>query len=231
MKRKWFSQLQYSMMGILHARKAVRFGTSLLMALTLCFSVLPSLTFADDLRGLNDEFRQILAHKLREQFPAAPGVIMDTQNAAFATTRVTTGNSFFDVFVAWDVRQDFWMFGEQEVAQGMIIGSVYLPEGFSPRGEPIAEGPYLVRMLRSATGSWQMQLMDVNTGRRVARASSITVNPVTRIQIPGTRLDIKIRVTPHPTNPFGFCVELWLSYLCPNGLWLDKALIWKRCIP
>lgn len=231
MIKQWYSRCNDMTMNALHDRKAIRLRISLLAVLTLCFTLLPSITFADDLRSLNEEFRAVLANKMREQFPAAPGVIMDTQNAAFATTRATLSDSFFDVFVAWTTREDFWMFGAEDVAQGMVVGSVYLPEGFSPIGQPIAEGPYLVRMNQTTTGSWRMTLVNVNTGRTVANARNLTVRPTHRIPIPGTRNDISIKITPHPTDPNGFCVEIWLSYLCPNGLWLEKALIWKRCFP
>jgi len=231
MKQQWYLNWNDKIQSVLRNGKAVRTRICQMAVLTLCFTMLPNITFADDLRNLNNEFRAVLGNKMREQFPGAPGVVMDTQNAAFATTRAVTLDSFFDVFVAWTTREDFWMFGAEDVARGMIVGSVYLPQGFSPRGEPIAEGPYLVRMNQSTTGSWQMSLHNVHTGARVARASSVTVRPTHRIPIPGTRLDISIKITPHPTDPNGFCVEIWLSYLCPNGLWLDKALIWKRCIP
>lgn len=232
MIKQWYSRCNDMTMNALHDRKVVRTRISLLAVLTLCFTLLPSITFADDLRSLNEEFRAVLAHKMREEFPAAPGVTMDTSSAVFATTRATTVGSFFDVFAAWTTRTDFYLFGIEDIARGMVVGSVYLPTGFSPSGQLIQEGPYLVRMSQnSTTGSWRMQLLNVNTGRVVANASSVRLHPTHRIVIPGTRVDIAIKITPHPTDPAGFCVEVWLSYLCPNGAWLEKALVWKRCFP
>jgi hypothetical protein len=165
-------------------------------------------------------------------FPAAPGVPFDPRTTAYARTRPTHLDSFFDVFVAWNTRADFWQFNAQQVAQGLIVGAVYLPPGgTAPDGTPLQEGFYLVRMHSTDIAGWRADLLDARTGRPAVRNLHAVVHPVERIPIPGTRNDIAIKILPNPGNPQGFCIEIWLSYLCPNGLWLDILLIWRRCFP
>ncbi len=199
-----------------------------LLAVLFCFGTETRPTVPD----LNHLLRARLPQAFPTRFPAAPTVPFDGSTAAFASTRPTTADSFFDVFVAWNTREDFWQFEVPQIAEGLIVGAVYLPQGFAPTGEPISEGFYLVRM-RSPDGGneWLTDLLDARTGRLVAANLPAAAHRVIRIPIPGTRNDIAIKIGPNPNNPQGFCVQIWLSYLCPNGLWLDQVLIWQRCFP
>ncbi|GBC92019.1 hypothetical protein HRbin15_00480 [bacterium HR15] len=198
-----------------------------LLQVLFCFGTETRLTIPE----LNHALRMRLPGAFPRRFPAAPDVPFDPQNAAFASTRPTTADSFFDVFVAWDTRADFHQFGVEQIAPGLIVGAVYLPNGFAPTGEPIQEGFYLVRMRSRDMEDWRADLLDARTGVVIAANLPAAAQRVIRIPIPGTRNDIAIKIHPNPANPNGFCVQIWLSYLCPNGLWLDQVLIWQRCFP
>ncbi len=222
--------------GTLHAQQECAFADvngdgvvddADLLQVLFCFGTETRLTIPE----LNNALRMRLPTAFPRRFPAAPDVPFNPLNAAFASTRPTTADSFFDVFVAWDTRADFHQFGAEQIAQGLIVGAVYLPEGFAPTGQPIAEGFYLVRMHSPDMEQWQVDLLDAQTARVVARNLPAMAHRVIRIPIPGTRNDIAIKIVPNPNNPQGFCVQMWLSYLCPNGLWLDQVLIWQRCFP
>ncbi len=222
--------------GTLHAQQECAFADvngdgvvddADLLQVLFCFGTETRLTIPE----LNNALRMRLPTAFPRRFPAAPDVPFNPLNAAFASTRPTTADSFFDVFVAWDTRADFQQFGAEQIAQGLIVGAVYLPEGFAPTGQPIAEGFYLVRMHSPDMEQWQVDLLDAQTARVVARNLPAMAHRVIRIPIPGTRNDIAIKIVPNPNNPQGFCVQMWLSYLCPNGLWLDQVLIWQRCFP
>jgi hypothetical protein len=166
------------------------------------------------------------------RFPGAPEVPFDPLTTAYARTRASHMSSFFDVFVAWNTRDDFWQFDPPRVAQGLIVGAVYLPPGgAAPDGTLLPDGFYLVRMHSTDMVDWRVDLLDALTGRPRVRNLRAVVHPVERIPIRGTRNDIAIKILPNPNNPAGFCVEIWLSYLCPNGLWLDILLIWRQCFP
>jgi len=202
-----------------------------LLTVLFCFGVDTRQTIPD----LNQAVRMRLPSAFPRNFPAAPEVPFDPQNAAFATTRLTTDLASDDVFVAWNTRADFYQFDVEQIASGLIVGAVYLPEGFAPTGEPtgepIPEGFYLVRMHSPDTQNWQADLLDAFTGRTVAANLVAIASRTFRIRIPGTRNDIAIKVRPRPPFPIGYCSEIWLSFLCPNGLWLDYLVIWRRCFP
>lgn len=199
-----------------------------LLQVLFCFGTEPRLTIPE----LNQAVRMRLPGAFPRRFPAAPDVPFNPEHAAFASTRPSTADSFFDVFTAWDTRADFHEFGAEQIAQGLIVGAVYLPEGEAPTGQHIPEGFYLVRMYADPSmENWRADMLDARTGRVVARDLTAVAQRVIRIPIPGTRNDIAIKIRPNPFNPNGFCVEIWLSYLCPNGLWLDQLLIWQRCFP
>ncbi len=161
------------------------------------------------------------------QFSSAPEVPFDPENAAFARTRIRrTVDSFFDIFVAWDTRADFRNFPPPLIAQGLIVGAVYLPRGQSPLGLPIEEGFYLVHLRSSDLEQWTMSLRHPTTGAVVATfpANVRLIDPFTA---PRTWNDVAIHIVPIPGG--GFCVEIWLTYMCPNGTMLDRTLVWRRC--
>ncbi|MCS7066462.1 MAG: hypothetical protein NZL85_09350 [Fimbriimonadales bacterium] len=198
-----------------------------LLQVLFCFGTSTQPTIPD----INNMLQAHLASAFPQSFPAAPDVPFRPRGVAFARTRPSIGTSFFDVFATWDTRADFHMFGVEQIAQGLIVGAVYLPEGFAPDGQPIPEGFHLVRMRSRDMEDWRADLLDARTGRVIAANLPAVARRVIRVLIAGTRNDIAIKIVPHPTNPQGFCVEIWLSYLCPNGLWLDQLLIWRRCYP
>ncbi len=197
-----------------------------LLQVLFCFGTQTQLTIPD----INELVGQRLASAFPRTFPGAPNVPFDPRSAAFARTHPSTGDSFFDVFVAWNTRDDFWQFTPTQIAQGLIVGAVYLPPGgTAPDGTSLQEGFHLVRMRSADMTNWRADLLDARTGRPIAVNLVATAHLTTRIPIPGTRNDIAIRIHPHPGG--WFCVEIWLSYLCPNGLWLDELLVWRRCFP
>ncbi len=181
--------------------------------------------------ALNNALRMRLPTAFPRRFPAAPDVPFNPNSAAFASTRPFTIDSFFDIFVAWDTRADFHQFGAEQVAEGLIVGAVYLPEGLAPNGASIPEGFHLVRMHSPDMEHWHVDLLDARTGEVIASNLPAVAQRVIRVPIPGTRNDIAIKISPNPNDPRGYCVQIWLSYLCTNGLWLDQALIWQRCFP
>ncbi|BCW95599.1 MAG: hypothetical protein KatS3mg018_1081 [Fimbriimonadales bacterium] len=164
-------------------------------------------------------------------FPAAPGVNFDPENAAFARTRITrTPDSFFDVFVAWDTRADFEQFSPPRIAEGLIVGATYLPRGESPTGQPIPEGWYLVQMQGTPDlETWRINLLDARTGAPVAVGISASANLTPPFVAPRAWNDIEIRIV-RLTNG-AFCVQIYLTYMCPNGVILDRTLVWQRCFP
>jgi hypothetical protein len=200
-----------------------------LLQVLFCFGTSTPLTIPD----IDEMVAMRLTAAFPTHFPGAPDVPFNPQDAAFARTRLSTADSFFDVFVAWDTRADFWQFDAEQVARGLVVGAVYLPPGGeAPDGTLLPEGFYLVRM-HSEVGQdiWHADLLDARTGRPRVVGLPAQASRTLRIPIPGTRNDIAIKVRPNPNNPQGFCVEIWLSYLCPNGVWLDQVLIWRRCFP
>jgi|GEM_PF-2354551 len=200
-----------------------------LLQVLFCFGTSTPLTIPD----IDEMVAMRLTAAFPTHFPGAPGVPFNPPDAAFARTRLSTADSFFDVFVAWDTRADFWQFDAEQVARGLVVGAVYLPPGGeAPDGTLLPEGFYLVRM-HSEVGQdiWHADLLDARTGFPIVVNLPAQASRTLRIPIPGTRNDIAIKVRPNPNNPQGFCVEIWLSYLCPNGVWLDQVLIWRRCFP
>ncbi len=199
-----------------------------LLQVLFCFGTETQLT----IRDIDQLVGQRLASAFPRTFPGAPNVPFDPRTAAFARTRLSTLDSFFDVFVAWNTREDFWQFDAEQVARGLVVGAVYLPPGgAAPDGTLLPEGFYLVRMHSEDMQNWHTDLLDARTGRPIAVNLPAQAFRTVRIPIPGTRNDIAIKVRPHPNNPQGFCAEIWLSYLCTNGVWLDQVLIWQRCFP
>jgi hypothetical protein len=197
-----------------------------LLQVLFCFGTSTPLTIPD----IDEMVAMRLTAAFPTHFPGAPDVPFNPQDAAFARTRLSTADSFFDVFVAWDTRADFWQFDAEQVARGLVVGAVYLPPGGeAPDGTPLPEGFYLVRMHSRDRVNWYADLLDARTGRPRVVNLLAQAFPTIRIPIRGTRNDIAIKILPNPNNPAGFCVEIWLSYLCPNGLWLDRLLIWRWC--
>lgn len=161
------------------------------------------------------------------RFPAAPDVPFTPEDAAFARTRIRpTLDSFFDIFTAWDTRADFRNFPPPQIAAGLIIGAVYLPRGESPIGLPIEEGFYLVHLRSSDLEQWTMTLRNPITGAVVA-AFPANVRVIDQFNAPRTWNDISIRIVRRPDG--GFCAEIWLTYMCPNGTLLDSTLVWRIC--
>lgn len=178
---------------------------------------------------VNQLLRERLVVAFPDRFRGAPEVPFSGNTAAFASVRGPTMDPFFDVFVAWETRRDFHNFSVEEIAQGLVVGAVYLPEGSAPTGQPMAEGYYLVRMRRSPDGLWVADVLDHRTGLVVVP------NLIPQVQLitpqPGRRTwnDIAIHVLPQPGG--GFCIEIELTFMCPNGLVLESLLIWRRCFP
>ena len=164
-------------------------------------------------------------------FPAAPDVPFAPENAAFARTRITPRmDSFFDVFVAWDTRADFRNFPPELIALGLTVGAVYLPQGEAPNGQPIPEGWYLVQMRGTLDlENWHINLLDARTGHPVVLAIRADARTTPRFNAPRAWNDIGISIIRRPDG--SFCVEIYLTYMCPNGLILDRTLIWQRCFP
>lgn len=161
------------------------------------------------------------------QFPAAPDVPFAPENAAFARTRIRpTLDSFFDVFTTWDTRADFRNFSASQIAQGLVVGAVYLPRGESPAGQPLEEGFYLVQLRSGDLQQWAMSLRNPTTGAVVATFPA-NVQVIEPFSAPRAWNDISIRIIRRPGG--GFCVEIWLTYMCPNGTLLDSTLVWRRC--
>lgn len=168
-----------------------------------------------------------LASAIPSQFAAAPEVPFAPDNAAFARTRIRpTVDSFFDVFVAWDTRADFRNFPPPLIAPGLIVGVVYLPQGESPSGQSLREGFYLVHLRSDDLEQWTMSLRHPTTGAVVA-AFPANVRIIPPFTAPRTWNDISIHIAPALGG--GFCVEIWLTYMCPNGTMLDRTLVWRRC--
>jgi hypothetical protein len=163
------------------------------------------------------------------RFPAAPNVPFAPENAAFARTRITpTLDSFFDVFVAWDTRADFRNFSPEMIARGLTVGAVYLPLGEAPDGQPIPEGWHLVQMRGTPDlQNWHINLLDATTGHPVALAIPADARTTPRFNAPRAWNDIAIRIIRRADG--SFCVEIYLTYMCPNGVILDSTLIWRRC--
>jgi len=162
-------------------------------------------------------------------FPAAPNVPFAPENAAFARTRITPRlDSFFDVFVAWDTRADFRGFSPEQIAVGLTVGAVYLPQGEAPNGQPIPEGWYLVEMRGTLDlENWHINLLDTRTGQPVVLGIRADARTTPRFNAPRAWNDIGISIIRLPDG--SFCAEIYLTYMCPNGLILDRTLIWRRC--
>lgn len=187
--------------------------------------------FGTNVRWTVPAINALVADRLTSAFPrqflAAPDVPFAPENAAFARTRIRpTLDSFFDVFTTWDTRADFRNFSASQIAQGLVVGAVYLPRGESPTGQPLEEGFYLVQLRSGDLQQWAMSLRNPTTGAVVATFPA-NVQVIEPFSAPRAWNDISIRIIRRPGG--GFCVEIWLTYMCPNGTLLDSTLVWRRC--
>ncbi|MCX7992090.1 MAG: hypothetical protein N2651_00315 [Fimbriimonadales bacterium] len=186
--------------------------------------------FGTNVRWTVPELNNLLAERLPSafprRFPAALDVPFEPDNAAFARTRIRGMESFFDVFIAWDTRADFRNFPPPQIAQGLVVGAVYLPQGEAPTGQLLQEGFYLVQLRSSDLQQWSMILRNAQTNA-IAAVFPANVQVIEPFNAPRTWNDVAIRIIRRPGG--GFCVEIWLTYMCPNGTLLDSTLVWRRC--
>ncbi|MCX7924357.1 MAG: hypothetical protein N2554_00935 [Fimbriimonadales bacterium] len=61
----------------------------------------------------------------------------------------------------------------------------------------------------------------------IAAVFPANVQVIESFNAPRTWNDVAIRIIRRPGG--GFCVEIWLTYMCPNGTLLDSALVERRC--
>jgi hypothetical protein len=108
---------------------------------------------------------------------------------------------------------------------------VYLPEGFAPNGVPLSENFYLVWMYGGPEGDplWRIDLRNA-FGDPIATDLPVRVQIVPPGTLRSTFQDIAIAYEPGWLVPT-YRTEIHLSFLCANGLHLQKAPVWYRDFP
>jgi len=152
-------------------------------------------------------------------FPGAPGVPFNPQDAAFARTRIYLADTYYRVSVAWNTRADFAQFTPEQIAQGLVVGAVYLPQGRTPTGVPLRQNYYLLRLHSPNQINWYADLLEDNTGNSVATNIPVDAMLIEPYAAPYASNDLKIEILPSGT------VVISVSYLCPNGHWVDIPIL------
>jgi len=152
-------------------------------------------------------------------FPGAPDVPFNPQDAAFARTRRYLADTYDSVIVAWNTRADFAQFTPEQIAQGLVVGAVYLPQGRTPTGVPLRQNYYLLRLHSPDQINWYADLLEDNTGNPVATDISVNAMLIEPYAASHASNDLKIEIL-----PFG-PVVVSVSYRCPNGHWVDITIL------
>ncbi|MCL6532606.1 MAG: hypothetical protein N2045_00620 [Fimbriimonadales bacterium] len=181
---------------------------------------------------LNLDLRRGLMRAVPPRFPGAPNVPFGGADFAFvSTTMLGNDGDLHHAYAAWGTREDFANFPPPRIAQGLIVGAVYLPRGETPTGVPIQEGWHLVRMRgTSDLQNWQADLLDARTGAIIAEDLPVLAHLI-NIQLGRTWNDICVHHfrEVRPDGSVWACTSIVLTYMCPNGVLLDRMEVWRLC--
>ena len=186
-----------------------------LLQVLFCFGTSTPLTIPD----IDEMVAMRLTAAFPTHFPGAPDVPFNPQDAAFARTRRYLADTYDSVVVAWNTRADFAQFTPEQIAQGLVVGAVYLPQGRTPTGVPLRQNYYLLRLHSPDQINWYADLLEDNTGNPVATDISVNAMLIEPYAASHASNDLKIEIL-----PFG-PVVVSVSYRCPNGHWVDITIL------
>jgi hypothetical protein len=186
-----------------------------LLQVLFCFGTSTPLTIPD----IDEMVAMRLTAAFPTHFPGAPDVPFNPQDAAFARTRRYLADTYYRVSVAWNTRADFAQFTPEQIAQGLVVGAVYLPQGRTPTGVPLRQNYYLLRLHSPDQINWYADLLEDNTGNSVATNIPVDAMLIEPYAAPHASNDLSIKNLPDGA------VEVSVSYRCPNGHWVNITIL------
>ena len=186
-----------------------------LLQVLFCFGTSTPLTIPD----IDEMVAMRLTAAFPTHFPGAPDVPFNPQDAAFARTRIYLADTYYRVSVAWNTRADFAQFTPEQIAQGLVVGAVYLPQGRTPTGVPLRQNYYLLRLHSPDQINWYADLLEDNTGNPVATDIPVDAVLIEPYAASHASNDLKIEILPSGR------VVVSVSYRCPNGHWVNITIL------